>query len=740
MVHHRALLLPFLLVAAPAAAQQVASLQLSHASLSLPVGGRQTVFATAYTTGGAPVGAQFRWASSDEGVVVIDVSESESDFAEIVAIGPGTARVTVRAGGRSEAVTVTVTGAPGVVAGTGVAAALNIDPQTIQLLRGERLQLRPVFLRADGEPAAPLAVTWASLIPGVANVDAATGLVVGIATGQGAIQATAGTLSKIATVEVGDDAVAFSVPVLGLSPEAEATINVVVPSQRNRALGGGSLTWRSSNDQVVRVTPLGVARGVGPGRASIIVEGFGQMRELPVTVHRAVAFVDAVPAFSRGPIQVPLEGSRAFRVVSKAGDETEIPDAPVIWSVGDTAIAQFAPATGELTGRALGTTTLLARPAGPGLDITWQIEVIAGGIQVLPDRIGFGVGEGLVLQPYFTTEDGAALGPAQGVQWTTEDANVVRVDGEGRITGAGAGHARVIAATQWGRADTTHVFVQGPLMFASSRTGSADLFSMNPDAAGEGVTQITDAASNETMGAWSPDGSRVVYVSDRDGNYELYLADADGGNAVRLTSTPEMAELTPEWTPDGATIVYVVQASRGRMQVWSMTADGTGARALTTDAQGANLDPAVSPDGKRIAFASTRDGNYEIYLMDIDGQNPIPALVSAEKESKPAWFPNGTIAFVQERTLRGRPAPVVVRHQLASGTAPQPISPPDLPVTDFAVSGSGDQIALEVSIPGEDGRFERRLHLIRMGAVPVELPREPGREQSSPAFRRPHSP
>lgn len=55
MVHHRALLLPFLLVAAPAAAQQVASLQLSHASLSLPVGGRQTVFATAYTTGGAPV-------------------------------------------------------------------------------------------------------------------------------------------------------------------------------------------------------------------------------------------------------------------------------------------------------------------------------------------------------------------------------------------------------------------------------------------------------------------------------------------------------------------------------------------------------------------------------------------------------------------------------------------------------------------------------------------------------------
>ncbi|MDH5196184.1 MAG: Ig-like domain-containing protein, partial [Gemmatimonadota bacterium] len=481
MVHHRALLLPFLLVAAPAAAQQVASVQLSHSSLSLPVGGRQTVFATAYTSGGAPMGAQFRWTSSNEGVVVIEVSESESDFAEVVAVGPGTARVTVRAGGRSEAVTVTVTGVPGVVAGTGAAAALNIDPPTIQLLRGESQQLRPVFLRADGEPAAPLATTWTSLNPGVANVDAATGLMVGIATGQGAIQATAGSLSKIATVEIGDDAYAFAVPVLGLSPDAEATINVIVPSQRNRMLGSGGLTWRSTDDQIVRVTPLGVARGIGPGRASIVVEGFGQVRELPVTVHRAVAFVDASPAFSRGPIQVPLNGSSPFRVVSKAADESEITDAPVVWTVGDTAIARFDPATRALTGRALGTTTLLARPAAAGLEITWQIEVIAGGVQAVPDRVGFGVGEQAVLQANFTTEDGTPLGPAQGVQWTTENANVVRVDGEGRLTGAGTGRARVIAATQWGRADTTDVFVQGPLLFTSSRTGSADLFSMNPD-------------------------------------------------------------------------------------------------------------------------------------------------------------------------------------------------------------------------------------------------------------------
>jgi uncharacterized protein YjdB len=735
MVHPRALLLPAFLSAVPAAAQQVASIQLSHSSLSMAVGGRQTVFATAYTAGGSPVAAPFQWTSTDQAVVVVEVSESESDFAEFVAVGPGSTSVTVRAGGRTEAVRVTVVAATGVAAGTGLAAVLNIDPPTIQLLRGETHQLRPVFLRADGGPASVMAVTWSSLNAGIASVDARTGLVVGIATGQGAIQAVAGPLSKIATVEVADDPFAFSVPVLGLSPDAEATIDIVVPTQRNRSLASGGLTWRSTNEQIVRVSPLGVARGVGPGRASIVVEGYGQLRELPVTVHRPVAFVDATPAFSRGPIQVPLNGSRVFQVVSKAADETPIPDAPVRWNVGDTALARFDIATGQLTGRALGTTTLQASPAQPIPAITWQIEVIAGGIQVVPDRIGLGVGEAIPLQASFTTQDGTPVGPAQGVQWTTENANVVRVDGEGRITGAGSGRARVIAATQWGRSDTTDVFVQGPLLVTSSRGGSADLFAVSGDPPAE-LVMITDAPSNEAMGAWSPDGSRIAFVSDRDGNFELYVADADGANPRRLTTTADAVELSPDWMPDGRQIVYVVQAG-GRMQLWIMDAHGGGARALTTDAQGANLDPAVSPDGQRIAFTTTRDGTYDIYVMDRDGTNPQPVLVSAAKESRPAWFPDGGLAFLQERSERGRPVPVVVRHGMGSGTVPQVISPPELPVTDLAVSSSGDQLALEVATPAADGRFERRLYLLRPGSAPVALPREPGEQQSSPAFRRP---
>jgi len=136
---------------------------------------------------------------------------------------------------------------------------------------------------------------------------------------------------------------------------------------------------------------------------------------------------------------------------------------------------------------------------------------------------------------------------------------------------------------------------------------------------------------------------------------------ADAEAVFTHSPSPDGKFMTFVYLESGNLAVRNLEAGTSRM----LTDDGT----LNPPAQFA-LNSRWSPDGKRIAFTSTRDGNYDIYLMDLDGQLPIPALVSPQKESKPAWFPNGTLAFVQERTLRGRPAPVVVRHQIAAGTAP----------------------------------------------------------------------
>lgn len=91
------------------------------------------------------------------------------------------------------------------------------------------------------------------------------------------------------------------------------------------------------------------------------------------------------------------------------------------------------------------------------------------------------------------------------------------------------------------------------------------------NANGTDQTRLTSDPGKDGFPVWSPDGSRIAFQSDRDGNFEVYVMDADGSNVVRLTDDPA-GDGFPDW----------------------------------------------SPDGSQIAFASNRDGNFEIYVMDAE--------------------------------------------------------------------------------------------------------------------------
>jgi WD40 repeat protein len=145
----------------------------------------------------------------------------------------------------------------------------------------------------------------------------------------------------------------------------------------------------------------------------------------------------------------------------------------------------------------------------------------------------------------------------------------------------------------------------------------------------------TDDVSDEDP-AWSPDGQKIAFTTDRDGNREVYVADANGSNAARLTSDAA-ADYEPAWSPDGKRIAFV-SGRTGNPEIFVMNADGSNPMRLTTD-PARDVDPAWSPDG-RIAFASDRERLSNIYVMNADGSDVTRLTVGG---AHPAWSPDGTM-------------------------------------------------------------------------------------------------
>jgi Tol biopolymer transport system component/Tfp pilus assembly protein PilF len=163
--------------------------------------------------------------------------------------------------------------------------------------------------------------------------------------------------------------------------------------------------------------------------------------------------------------------------------------------------------------------------------------------------------------------------------------------------------------------------------------------------------RLTNSLANDTLPKVSPDGTKIVFTSDRDGPYELYVMNIDGSGLKRLTSN-SVQEAAPAWSPDGRSIAFdVVTTPLHEADTWVMSADG-GNRVNLTKSPGYDGRPAFSPEGTRIAFASNRGAsdlfNFDIWVMNADGSNPRRLTDYAEYEADVTWSPDGKrIAFTR---------------------------------------------------------------------------------------------
>ena len=135
-----------------------------------------------------------------------------------------------------------------------------------------------------------------------------------------------------------------------------------------------------------------------------------------------------------------------------------------------------------------------------------------------------------------------------------------------------------------------------------------------PDGNGDNQRNLTTFPAIDTDPAWSPDGTKIAFTTDRDsGNPEVYVVNASGGIPINLTNNPAL-DGDPNWSPDGTKIAFA-RTVDGNSDVWVMNADGSGQKRLTRKAAD-DYDPVWSPDGKKIAFETARGGDYlQIYVM-----------------------------------------------------------------------------------------------------------------------------
>jgi Tol biopolymer transport system component len=182
-----------------------------------------------------------------------------------------------------------------------------------------------------------------------------------------------------------------------------------------------------------------------------------------------------------------------------------------------------------------------------------------------------------------------------------------------------------------------------PIIFLSNRGGEISLYKISTD--GRHTVRMTNI-ENSGFADWAPDGKRIVFEQMTNGIHQIFVADADGARPVQITQCT-LDCLSPTWSPDGSRIAYLSRETLDSAVTIVIDADGTNPRRIgaTKDFHNNWVGRPVgwSPDGRQITYELG-----DVYTIGVDGGAPV-RVTTGERALHPDWSPDGArIVFASE--------------------------------------------------------------------------------------------
>ncbi len=154
--------------------------------------------------------------------------------------------------------------------------------------------------------------------------------------------------------------------------------------------------------------------------------------------------------------------------------------------------------------------------------------------------------------------------------------------------------------------------------------------------------QVANFKGSNSAPAWAPDGRRLAVVLSKDGGSQIFLVNADGSGVQRLTP-PGSINTEPFFAPDGQTLYYTSDRG-GSPQIYRSSVGGNDAQRVTFEGP-YNVSPRISPDGKTLAFITRRDGSFRLAAMDL-ATRQVQILTDSHRDESPSFAPNSRMILI----------------------------------------------------------------------------------------------